>query len=206
MSGCVREGGKEEQIMKRAINYVSIFSLVMCVGLMATPAEALLQVMGDTEKVVFDDTTEKYWIWDMSMFTDRTYSQMQDAISSLDYYNITDWNMAAMEDYNLLRATYTHDELKQAFGPSGESMEQVVWIGLTSTYESYAYGWGELTPVWGVGWTPGTEIPLDYRSFIGAWVVSEVGPGGVIPEPSTMVLLGFGIIGLLILRRKYATH
>lgn len=200
--------------MKKVAWIASIMMLAIGMIGMGSVAQALLigRVDSDGDHVVFDDQTEQYWIWDLSTFRQQTYAEQMDNIGVLDYYGITEWRMATLEDIQGLSANGA-ENISAAFGES---------VPTPSYYDSKLIG--RYDEVMSTQSHYKARVDLDWLgnpegfsidsgvvddlegTVIGAWVVADAGSQAPIPEPGTFILLGPGILGLLVLRRKYMNH
>jgi hypothetical protein len=211
----VPQEGKE---MRPVLTYVSLFGIMLCVALTGIQAEALLIDMVDPDTgdhVVFDDQSGTYWIWDMTMFTSQTYDEQVAHIGGFQYFGIQDWRMAGMTDMQFLWA-YAPIEIGQKFHPTFAIVDS--WSEVCGRYDvpadpypghgpyhlTYIINYANIPPYW----VNSLHIPfhdLEATPHLGAWVVANA-QSGVIPEPTTLLLFGIGLIGLLAQRRKASRH
>lgn len=201
--------------MKQMTLIGSFLVFVVSIAGMASVSHAWLIVQEDPNtlhKVVFDDAADKYWIWDMAMYENQTYQAQRAAIEQLSYYHSEGWRMATREDIDQL-LQYTAQELAQAFGPGsgGSDFNDLDYFVAGRIDEGVSGRWHESVWVYGdetydeyynVRWE--SEVDNAEYDWLGAWVVAD--RSSVIPEPTTLILLSAGLIGLLALRRRSRKH
>jgi hypothetical protein len=200
--------------MKKVTRIASIMILVIGMIGMGSVAQALLmdQVDSNGDHVVFDDQTEQYWIWDLSTFGQQDYAGQMENIEALDYYGITAWRMATLADIQGLSANGA-ENISNAFGeslptPSYYDSKLIGRYNEVMSAQSHYKARVDLDWLGNpVGFSIDTGVVDDLEGMvIGAWVVADAGSQAPIPEPGTLILLGPGILGLLVLRRKYSQH
>ena len=180
--------------------------------LTAGTVNAALTVLEDVpgEKVVLDTDTGDYWIWDLSMFTNKTYDEQITDIAALGSYGgiSSAWHMATRSEMDLLWG-YSGVELSAAFNQSFENINTIEWIGrydepgpgLTPEhYEAILY-YIKQSSVTIKSILGDVYITDDiFTSHVGAWATTS--DSVVIPAPSALVLSVIGLTSLLGARRR----
>jgi len=175
---------------------------------MAFNSSALLIPSSGLE-VVYDDDNELYWYLDLSAFINKTYGEQVDAIAALNtgggYYGFTDWHMANHTEIEGLFTTYSFGDITSAFDPTW-SPDGDWYTGrydLSVPVDAHYTAEILLNPddTLFLSTLLGSTADTTTEPFIGAWVVSN-GSSVPVPEPSTMLILGFGLVGIASVRRK----
>ncbi len=191
--------------------WAAILILGMAVNVNAT---LIIQTSGD-DTVVFDDVSLLYWYRDLDAFNYMTYASQLSVIENLSdlsgpYFGQTGWHMATRTEIESLwdyapaviamnfipNMTYNSNGYNEVWsgrydvvssGVGGEPAHQVASIGSTNGEITSSY----IEILWGAN---DSEI----MPYFSTWVVSA----SPVPEPTTMLLFGTGLIGLAGIRRK----
>lgn len=198
--------------MKKII--IVLIFLSFFLGFNFSKANATLLEHGIANEMFYDSITGLYW-YDPVEFLGWSQLQIENFIN-----NNPTWSYATiMQLYNLKEGYKTALDSWFAIGSATNVTIR------TSGYEEYWWeGWcydsgqGAVKP-WSFATSKDPNYPFDlfwanydfnlYGWFSdanagGAWLVSSVRPtGGIVPEPSTILLFYFGMIGLSgVIRRK----
>jgi len=170
---------------------------IAMVFVVAGSAQATLVNFGN--EVVYDDVADKSWIYDLSMFANKTYDEQNSAINTLVFAECDNWHMANRDEMEGLWSAmglgldeFPNDKVAFYFGPSlGENR-----IG---RYD-YIPVWDDYCAIAGTDYELRSSMPYfialkDADEKYGAWVAAN----GLVPEPTTILLFG---LGSLILRKK----
>ncbi len=179
-------------------NYFGILGFVLIMFGSLSTAGATLTAIEDT--VVFDSNTGFYWVWDVEGFAGAIYSDQMTTIAVLSLTTTeatyANFSMASAAEMLTLEA-YTAGEIDGAFNVLNTPFEDFVTPG--GRYDDI--------PDSGGHWAAAPDLftgPLftygvaDGDTTVGAWAVTNP-----IPEPSAIILLAAGLVGLAGIRRKF---
>jgi hypothetical protein len=196
--------------MKR-IQISCVVAVLLLTGI--APATLIVKEYIPGQKVTLDTNTGNHWIWDLSLFTNKTYGQQISDIAGLGTYgNIGGgWHMADLAEMGPLWS-YSFTEISGAFNTS-----DVFVLDPGDWYHIYWSGrYDDPTPV-GTAHYVGTlfeeriyststfitiKSPLGVESYpdstllpqLGAWVTTDA---PVVPAPGAIILgtLGLSLAG-----------
>lgn len=187
--------------------------LVGVVFVLVGTANAALTNYGDG--MLYDNANKQYWIADLTVLVNMTYDQQVQYIADefndpIGRYVGGAWGEWHMADYSEMLGLWQHggQPLRENFiGTGTEDVfgSEVIagkisdWPpGITTGDHCYMWVWkneyGEWIPV---EFTIGISDSIQ-KDWLGAWVSADV----AVPVPSTMILLGSGVIALAGFRRK----
>lgn len=157
---------------------------------------------------------DQYWIRDINMFVGLTYDEQILAISNLDFQGvcgITKWHMATYTDILSLWNYYPTNDIANSFEATTEGSDYKHWKGrydrvlnMATPNTPYTYHYEvniDYRPLTS-GYNSGLNIGVaDHEVFPGAFATAYA-KAAPVPEPSTVILLGTGLAGLVGISRK----
>jgi len=207
----LKKGGEMKKFLVFLCSIVLVFEIV---GI----SNADLIDLGITRddkgtQTIYDD---QYWIKDLNRFVGMTYDEQIAAIGNLDSQglsNITSWHMATYSDILNLTNSYSWETIAGAFEPTTVGDDDYRhWVGRydrvlfvsSNPNPPYTYHYEvNISSYNGGNYSGGINVgTADHEVFPGAFVTAYALPAPV-PEPTTMLLLGTGIVGLFGFRRKF---
>ena len=172
----------------------------------AISTAVLVPLPSDEPEVIWDQTYNLYWYYNVSDFVNMTWNEQKNAVLGLagsSYYGSSGWHIATLGEMEKLW-TYSSTDLVDAFplifggyesyytfAGRYDSVEGVLVHALTlseyngeSSKESLP---GTQSADWGTDW------------YLGVWVTTA----SPVPIPGAIWLLGSGLIGIVGIRRKF---
>ena len=188
------------------------FILIVIVVLIIAPANVFSAVVPYTSggvDMVLDESTNLYWMADLSRYADITFPQVEEQIAADNaamYGNTDSWQLAGFDEVISLFGE-TPDKAKvELFDPYLDADNSLYrYEGRTATfaytdahyYEFYRIPtYSDSISAYGTGafWDDSTD------PYLGAWVYTTETP---VPIPGAVWLLGSGLIGIVGVRRKF---
>jgi hypothetical protein len=182
---------------------------LLSVNLGYTSAHAtLIDVSNASGQVIYDTTANRYWIQNLLMFFDESYSAQKSAIGILaatSFYGINSWHLASLSemdtlwlhqtaDLTVFHYAYTEGGVDHYFGrydsPAGPGKHYTA-----DASASLALAGSRTftqTPLETLPWTDAAPNggAIAYPS---AWICADPAP---VPEPGAMMLVGAGLLFL----------
>ncbi len=199
---------------------VQVFIGFIVLFFIADLSNAALSRVGE---YVYDDIADQYWVADLSQFYDKTLAEQQALFGTfpdmIDEDNLSSWRLADQNDLiNLIfqpNNTGYYFEGHQSIGLNSENRELALYgrIDVASFLNNNMVFSVKLPEFGSSQWGShvGTEVVFpgqimphsvtDGERFVnlGSWVVADV---LVVPVPPSILLLGFGLLGLAGVSRK----
>lgn len=193
---------KKEDGMRKLL----LFLLILFVFHAEDSSAALVNYNND---VIYDDLSGIYWVADLSLFAgwQMNYEQQLQEISALNIAG-ANWSMANESQINSLYTQYDSEEIMQAFSPTLEHPgDSIYWSGRYDKTFSNSSGIemvysARIVDILGTDeldgpfWISGYGNAAFGSIATGAWVATTTIPESSTPEPNTMILLSFGILGI----------
>jgi hypothetical protein len=196
--------------MKRVVSFG--FAMTILLLLASSPVSALLMKLEPSpgEFVVWDDVNKKQWISDLTMFTQMTYDELLvhiDLMNAEMYGGVDGWYLASLAEVEALAAEIQTLNDAYTFEPVAGFPGYNEWFGrVNDVYPQ------DPPAHYGIGWADSFGTLTDLATverwddiqyfYVGAWVATEAEPVAPVPEPSTMLLLGSSLLGLVGFKRK----
>jgi len=187
--------------MKR-IQFFCVAPLLLLTGTLSADL-VLHDYLGNGEVVVQDTQPGgNYWVWDLTMLTNKTYAEQITAIAGLGTYgNIAGgWHMASLSEMSGLWS-YSGPTISAAFNPVPPG--KTAGPDYIGRYDQVPTGWPgtHCTAYVLTGGTTKSTIGSSLRdsdtfahTTLGAWVTTDA---PVVPAPGALVLAATGLLSVL---------
>jgi len=182
-------------------------SILIFLSQPAISTAGLTHLSSGGQDVVWDNTYNQYWYWDLSEFVNKYWSEQVTAVEALNtssYYGSSGWHIATLSEMEKLWENSDID-LVDTFNPSQDYGSYATYCGrYNSVYSEllhYLVSVSDLRDL-GMGIKKGdlqySSVLNDYGdTYLGVWVTTAV------PIPGAIWLLGSGLIGIVGVRRKF---
>lgn len=163
----------------------------------------------------YDDDGRMTWLQAINWAADLSYGGYNDwrlpTATVLNYnysyvgttgagYNVTNSEMGHIFYIELgNRAYYDSNGIAQ---PGWGLINTGAFTNIQTSYEYWSgTGWAYAYGAWGFGFFSGFQYGYDKVNNLYAWAVRD-GDVAPVPEPSTILLVGFGLIGILSMKKR----
>ncbi|MFH2066757.1 MAG: VPLPA-CTERM sorting domain-containing protein [Pseudomonadota bacterium] len=183
--------------------FIFLWAMLLVMEISVNSQAALIDLQNSSGHVVYDDQSGKYWMWDLSAYTNMTYDEQISAISNMNapgdlYYGLDAWHIADGADLAIF-SNYPAEAF-EIFNPTWiDGNGNMSWLGRVggdgggNDHVSIGVNYNDINGAYNIG----IDIVSDDGSYelLGAWVTTSV------PIPGAIWLLGSGLIGLVGFRR-----